>query len=258
MAAAQHRAAPEAPGAVAEERAAAAGTRPDATTFAASDWPRPAGVQSALSGKTAKAVRKPCRVCDDFRSWAHERGKPGTPPPAGPGSGKTDGSSSSSAFAGGAALGLGSLAALGGGTPGGAGAPGPETNGLSAAPPPPYSDPATGKFPCPPEKDDLGRATWTFLHPSAAYYPNKPTPSEQATMRSFLSSFSRIYPCAPCAEHLRAYMSDNPPDVSTRAGISLWMCRVHNEVNDLLGKPVFDCSKVDERWKDGPADGSCD
>ena len=36
------------------------------------------------------------------------------------------------------------------------------------------------------------------------------------------------------------------------------MCELHNEVNDRLGKPQFDCDKVDERWRTGPADGSCD
>ena len=30
------------------------------------------------------------------------------------------------------------------------------------------------------------------------------------------------------------------------------------QVNEMLGKPTFDCSKVFERWRDGPADGSCD
>ena len=30
------------------------------------------------------------------------------------------------------------------------------------------------------------------------------------------------------------------------------------QVNDLLGKPAFDCGKVTERWRDGPADATCD
>lgn len=25
-------------------------------------------------------------------------------------------------------------------------------------------------------------------------------------------------------------------------------CRMHNEVNSRLNKPLFDCSRVDERW----------
>lgn len=42
-----------------------------------------------------------------------------------------------------------------------------------------------------------------------------------------------------------------PPDFAT------WMCEVHNEVNDRMGKPLFDCATVEERWRTGPSDGSC-
>lgn len=47
-------------------------------------------------------------------------------------------------------------------------------------------------------------------------------------------------------------------DTSSRYNFSQWMCRLHNDVNRKLGKPEFDCSKVDERWRDGWKDGSCD
>jgi len=36
------------------------------------------------------------------------------------------------------------------------------------------------------------------------------------------------------------------------------MCEAHNMVNRKLEKPLFDCSKVNERWRDGWADGHCD
>jgi len=54
---------------------------------------------------------------------------------------------------------------------------------------------------CPPDVKQLGRATWTFLHTMPAYYPDHPSNQEQRLMRSFLSSFSRFYPCGHCAEH---------------------------------------------------------
>lgn len=113
---------------------------------------------------------------------------------------------------------------------------------------------------CPPDVEQLGRATWTFLHTTAAYYPEKPTPNQRANMLSLLRSLPVLYPCSWCATHLGENMKDNPPDVSGRLGLSRWLCERHNEVNGRLGKPQFDCglSKLDERWKDGPADGSCD
>lgn len=67
-------------------------------------------------------------------------------------------------------------------------------------------------------------------------------------------------PCLPSILHVLppCRICRNEPDTSTRASLTQWLCRLHNEVNRKLGKPDFDCSKVDERWRDGWKDGSCD
>jgi len=110
---------------------------------------------------------------------------------------------------------------------------------------------------CPPDATELGRSTWTLLHTMSAYYPDRPSPSQQSDMSNFLSLFSRLYPCSYCASHLREEMKKEPPVVGSRSALAQWMCRVHNEVNERLGKPLFDCKKIDERWRDGPPDGYC-
>ncbi|KDQ61492.1 hypothetical protein JAAARDRAFT_150222 [Jaapia argillacea MUCL 33604] len=124
----------------------------------------------------------------------------------------------------------------------------------SGSPPDPPSRPDN----CPPDVEQLGRATWTFLHTTAAYYPNKPSPAQRANMLNLLHSLPILYPCSWCALHLGQEMKVHPPDVSNRARLSRWLCERHNDVNVRLGKEVFDCGKTDERWKDGPPDGSCD
>ena len=53
-------------------------------------------------------------------------------------------------------------------------------------------------------------------------------------------------------------LETHPPDTATRLRFSYWMCELHNDVNEKLGKKKFDCSLVDERWLDGWKDGSCD
>lgn len=114
---------------------------------------------------------------------------------------------------------------------------------------------------CPPDVEALGRATWTFLHTTAANYPARPTPVQQNDMSSFIRTFSMFYPCWVCAEDFRGWMAkrENQPVLDQGwAGLGQWMCRAHNEVNEKLGKDQFDCKLWRQRWKDGFKDGRCD
>lgn len=111
---------------------------------------------------------------------------------------------------------------------------------------------------CPLNRREVGRATWAFLHTMAAYYPASPTKQQQENMKKFMQTLGRVYPCGYCADTTSDEIIRNPPRTVSRAEFTQWMCELHNEVNDRLGKSQFDCSKVDERWRNGPADGSCD
>lgn len=111
---------------------------------------------------------------------------------------------------------------------------------------------------CPLMRDDLGRASWSLLHTMAAYYPTEPKQEEQQSMKQFISSFSKVFPCPECRADFQEEIVKSPPDVSNCLGLSTWMCRQHNIVNRKLGKDEFDCRQVLERWRDGPKDGRCD
>ncbi|KAK0610489.1 ERV/ALR sulfhydryl oxidase domain-containing protein [Bombardia bombarda] len=111
---------------------------------------------------------------------------------------------------------------------------------------------------CPADVEILGRSTWTLLHSIAATYPTTPTPNEQNDLKSFMGLFAKLYPCWFCAEDFQRYIKKEEPRVSTRDEFGNWLCEAHNEVNKKLGKPTFDCSKWQERWRTGWKDGSCD
>ncbi|KAL1990128.1 hypothetical protein VTN49DRAFT_5967 [Thermomyces lanuginosus] len=169
---------------------------------------------------------KPCRLCTSAASWRAMA--------------KKAASSSSSSSSAGASAGAAAAAAA----------------ATASA-----TTPAT-QAECPPDVEQLGRSTWTFLHSLTATYPQTATPEQQNEMRTFLDLFSRLYPCWVCADDFRAWMAEdngkNRPRLATRQEFGTWMCEAHNAVNRKLGKKEFDCRFWEERWRTGWKDGRCD
>lgn len=97
-------------------------------------------------------------------------------------------------------------------------------------------------------KEDLGRATWTFLHTLAAQYPDKPTRQQRRDVKELMSIMTRLYPCKTCADHFKEILKAYPVKADSGAELAQWMCQVHNVVNRSLGKPHFPCERVDARW----------
>ncbi|KAL5276315.1 GFER family protein [Megaselia abdita] len=111
---------------------------------------------------------------------------------------------------------------------------------------------------CPLDKNELGRSSWGLLHTMAAHYPDNPTDQQKSDVKTFFSTFSRLYPCEWCSKDFTEDVRNNPVDPSSQEKLSKWLCDAHNRVNAKLGKPEFDCSKTNERWRDGWLDGSCE
>jgi FAD-linked sulfhydryl oxidase len=113
---------------------------------------------------------------------------------------------------------------------------------------------------CPPDVDQLGRASWMLLHSIAAQYPVTPSKEEQVNAKQFIRTFSNLYPCWSCATDFQMWMKSdkNAPRLSSRQDFGQWLCEAHNEVNMKLGKPTFDCGRWEERWRTGWKDGRCD
>uniref|UniRef100_A0A2S2NE22 Sulfhydryl oxidase n=1 Tax=Schizaphis graminum TaxID=13262 RepID=A0A2S2NE22_SCHGA len=111
---------------------------------------------------------------------------------------------------------------------------------------------------CPLDKNELGRCTWKLLHTIAATYADKPSQEDQSNMEQFIRLIPKVYPCEICANDFAEILTYHPPNISSQQSFAKWMCEAHNMVNRKLDKPLFDCSKVNERWRDGWPDGHCD
>jgi FAD-linked sulfhydryl oxidase len=101
----------------------------------------------------------------------------------------------------------------------------------------------------PTSKEELGTATWVFLHTLAAQYPDTPSSRQKRDVRNLIDILTRVYPCGECAEHFQDIVRAHPPQVESREALSRWTCEVHNVVNRSLGKPVFNCDFVHGRWQ---------
>lgn len=64
---------------------------------------------------------------------------------------------------------------------------------------------------CPPGRSELGRAGWTFLHSTAAHYPDKPTDEDKTHYKAFFTLLQYVYPCRSCGAHYATVLEDDPP-----------------------------------------------
>lgn len=100
---------------------------------------------------------------------------------------------------------------------------------------------------------ELGNAAWKLLHTTMAKFPDKPTPDDSASLKSYVYLFARLYPCGDCARHFQTILAKYPPQVGSRSSAATWACHVHNEVNTRLKKPLFDCLKIGDFYDCGCA-----
>lgn len=100
---------------------------------------------------------------------------------------------------------------------------------------------------------ETGRGMWNMMHRMAAQYEKNPTPQQISEIKEFYRLTAAWHPCHECREHFKRVLADHPVRADDNKELSLWLCEVHNIVNERLNKPLFPCNldALKERW------GSC-
>lgn len=91
----------------------------------------------------------------------------------------------------------------------------------------------------PPDRSQIGRANWSYVHARADSYPESPTKEEQEKEITWIKAFTVTYPCAICARDFASICARIPPAPISRTVYDQWWREVHNEVNRDLSKPRF-------------------
>jgi len=84
-------------------------------------------------------------------------------------------------------------------------------------------------------------STWTHLFSLPAALPHDASPEDREKMAHYITSLVVNLPCKDCTEHGRAYIAQNPVDVSSSEALARWLCRYRNSVNVTQNKPIRPC-----------------
>ena len=87
----------------------------------------------------------------------------------------------------------------------------------------------------PPDRAEIGRAAWKYVHARAAAFE----PEKRDVEEIWLKSFIALYPCRHCARDFLEICNQNPPVLTNRPEYEKWWRDAHNAVNRDLGKPQF-------------------
>lgn len=87
---------------------------------------------------------------------------------------------------------------------------------------------------------------WHTIHIVALGYPKVPTYTDKKCAKEFYESLAYLIPCAICRDHYREHLAKHPltPSLDSRTDLIKWTIDIHNQVNQMLGKPTWSLEEV--------------
>ena len=98
-----------------------------------------------------------------------------------------------------------------------------------------------------------GPPLWHFLHLMSFNYPARPSCADKQAYRDFMLQLRYILPCGYCRKNLCKNLKTLPlrlADLKNRHTFSLWVFKLHEKVNKMLGKTSgLTYTQVRERYE---------
>lgn len=93
----------------------------------------------------------------------------------------------------------------------------------------------------------IGPGLWNAIHHTAAICDLRD--DGKAFFTHWIVTFVRSLPCERCRKHALEHIKGNPPDQED--SYSIWAWKMHNKVNEFLGKKKFPFSIYRQIWLQG-------
>jgi hypothetical protein len=90
----------------------------------------------------------------------------------------------------------------------------------------------------------VGPDRWKELH-TRTMTPVRSVDAEMA----WLTNFGARLPCGDCQRSLATFIRQNAPDFSSVDAYFEWTWKLHNFVNEKLGKPLMSLADARALWK---------
>ena len=89
---------------------------------------------------------------------------------------------------------------------------------------------------------EWGSSAWKFIHYIVLSYPEIPTQQNKDTYRKYFELTSEVLPCSHCRINFKKHLTELPLTdeiLSDKNSFILWSIKIHNLVNNNIGKDNF-------------------
>lgn len=96
-----------------------------------------------------------------------------------------------------------------------------------------------------------GNSGWEFMHWITLGYSSNPSYKEKTEMKNFFNTIGNILPCNSCRINFKKHLIKYPLNekvLLNRTNLVTWLMNIHNEVNILNGKEIYNLSMLYDKY----------